>query len=137
MKMTNLKWRLQELPTGGEIADLVERDVITKEEAREILFSPKKDNDEEDVKSLKSEINFLRELVEKMANKGSVYVWPSGGYTHWQHYPWYPVYSQALGTTFTTTGTTSTVSGSRPLNAINAFSATNSNVLQLPKYTIK
>lgn len=61
------KWRLFELPTPAEVGQLVRDEILTKEEAREILIS--KENDEErDKKSLQGEIKFLRELVEKLSS---------------------------------------------------------------------
>jgi hypothetical protein len=67
MTKTKLKWRLGRLPEPQEIALLLEKELLTKEEAREILFSQGKE-DEKDTKALESEIKFLRELVEKLSN---------------------------------------------------------------------
>lgn len=64
---TKTKWRLGELPTPGEVTDLVRADILTKDEAREILISLETD-EERDKKSLQGEIKFLRELVEKLSN---------------------------------------------------------------------
>jgi hypothetical protein len=60
-------WRLKELPTADTLADLIEKEIITKDEAREILFS-QEEVEERDEKSLKEEIKFLRALVEKLSN---------------------------------------------------------------------
>jgi len=64
---TKTKWRLSDLPTPSELTDLVRADILTKEEAREILISLETD-EERDKKSLQGEIKFLRELVEKLSN---------------------------------------------------------------------
>ncbi len=61
-----IKWRLGTLPSPEEVADLFKQSLLTKEEAREILFS-EVDEKERDVKSLESEIKFLRELVERLS----------------------------------------------------------------------
>lgn len=61
-----LKWRLGKLPTSDEVLKLVNDKIITKEEAREILFNEKEEL-EQDEESLKSEIKFLRELVENLS----------------------------------------------------------------------
>ena len=61
-----IKWRLAERPTSSEISLLVEKEILTKDEAREILFT-KEDEKERDEKSLKDEIRFLRDLVEKLS----------------------------------------------------------------------
>lgn len=64
---TKTKWRLSALPTPQEIADLVASDILTKEEAREILISQETEEDR-DKKSLQAEIKFLRELVQKLSD---------------------------------------------------------------------
>ncbi len=75
--MTNTKivWRLKELPTSQALRELVKDKILSSEEARQILFSSEtieENKDKRDVESLKSEIKFLRELVEKLSNSQSV-----------------------------------------------------------------
>ena len=67
MKKTNLVWRLSNRPTADEIVELRAQEIITKEEARELLFNQETE-EERDKKSLQSEIKFLRELVDKLSN---------------------------------------------------------------------
>lgn len=64
-KKKDLKWRLDRLPTPDEVQGLLNSDIITKAEARGILFNQV---DEVDKKDLKEEIKFLRDLVEKLSN---------------------------------------------------------------------
>lgn len=64
---TKIKWRLGELPTPSEVVGLLEAELLTKDEAREILISQETDEDR-DKKSLQGEIIFLRELVQKLSN---------------------------------------------------------------------
>ena len=66
MKKLNLKWRLSEKPTPQSVVDLVNTGIITKEEAKEILFNQETE-ESRDQESLKAEIKFLRELVEKLS----------------------------------------------------------------------
>jgi len=68
MKKT-LNWRLQDLPTAGEVAELVNSEVITKEEAREILFSEKDKTQisNEQIQAYKEQIEFLQGLVTKLS----------------------------------------------------------------------
>lgn len=61
-----LVWRLGKLPSPDEVRELVKDKIITQEEAREILFSFGEEKDR-DAESLKSEVKFLRELVEKLS----------------------------------------------------------------------
>ena len=71
MKKTKIVWRLKTTPTVEEVNDLLKNEVITKEEAREILFT---EETQEDVKTkyLKKEIEFLKEnlaYIEDIARK--------------------------------------------------------------------
>jgi len=53
------------------LQELVSSGILTKDEAREILFNETEES-ERSVESLKQEIKFLRELVEKLANSQKV-----------------------------------------------------------------
>jgi hypothetical protein len=72
----NLTWKLKEMPTGGELADLVETGVISKEEAREIMFGSA-ENDKEKVKALEEQLEFLRDLVKELSKNRTttIYDW--------------------------------------------------------------
>lgn len=70
-KDKKIVWRLSDLPTAGEVAELVEAEVLTKEEAREILLNELDKKDElekktEQVKSLEEQIKFQQDLIEKL-----------------------------------------------------------------------
>jgi len=64
-------WRLKEQPTSEMLRELVKDQILTKDEAREILFNLQEES-ERDNESLKQEIKFLRELVEKLSEKQKV-----------------------------------------------------------------
>ena len=64
-------WRLKEQPTSEMLRELVKDNILTHDEAREILFNLEEQTDR-DIESLRSEIKFLRELVEKLANSQKV-----------------------------------------------------------------
>jgi hypothetical protein len=72
MTKKKLVWRFSKLPTVDEIHQLTsgERPILTKDEAKEILFDYKEvdEKDERDKKSLEEEIKFLRLLVEKLSS---------------------------------------------------------------------
>lgn len=70
MKNTKLIWRLKEQPTSESLRELVKDKILTNEEAREILFSSEV-VEERDSNSLKNEIKFLRDLVEKLSQNRS------------------------------------------------------------------
>lgn len=53
------------MPSGGEVAQLVEQGVITKEEAKDLLFNESKNND--DVEQLKKQIEFLEGIVKELS----------------------------------------------------------------------
>ncbi len=68
-----LIWRLREQPTPESLKGLVNTNILTKDEAREILFSSETEEDR-DKKSLESEIKFLRNLVEKLSKGNNSHV---------------------------------------------------------------
>lgn len=115
MTKKELKWRLKELPTGDEVAELVAQGVITKEEARKLLFNEDKE-DSDKLKARHEEIKFLRELVDKLASKHNG--WTTIYHEYYRikpHYPvWYSNYgplmqtysSNAIGANTTTTAYT-------------------------------
>ena len=88
-----LNWRLSKLPTPDEVRELVKDKIITQEEAREILFSLQTDEDR-DNESLKSEIKFLRELVEKLSNNSLTKIVEIIREVEkpWRRYSWYDPY---------------------------------------------
>ena len=134
-----LNWRLGKLPSPDEVRELVKDKIITQDEARDILFSEQEET-ERDVKSLESEIKFLRELVEKLSKGSTSQVVETIRYIEkpYTRYPWYVPYqtwcssgnslvgvayansaSVALNTTATGAGSTSNVSGR--FSSINTF----------------
>jgi polyhydroxyalkanoate synthesis regulator phasin len=63
-----LVWKLAEKPSGHVVAELVAQGVITKEEARSILFREEvKQSDE--VVALKELVNTLSEMVQELMNR--------------------------------------------------------------------
>lgn len=69
----DLTWRLSELPDATDVARLVEQMVITVDEAREILFRERTNDDKSDryveVKSLKEQIKFQQDTIDKLISK--------------------------------------------------------------------
>lgn len=68
MTKKDLVWRLKERPTVHEITELVRDEVISKEEARDILFNEnttKSDSDK--IKALEKQIEFLEDLVKDLS----------------------------------------------------------------------
>lgn len=110
-KTSELKWRLSALPSGAEVAQLVEQKVITTDEAREILFTEQSKvqlEEPEKMKSLQEEVKFLRNLVDVLASTRS------GGYTvvyeQWKRYnpvfaTWHTNYAGVMGKAQTLNGT--------------------------------
>lgn len=103
MKKTKIVWRLKEQPTAEKLRDLVSSGILNKEEARQILFSSEEVT-ERDIESFKSEIKFLRELVEKLSkhnNQRVVEVIREVVEVETPIYirqPWYPYYYYWCGT---------------------------------------
>ena len=68
--MTNtLKWRLTKLPTVEELTLLVEKNIVTKEEAKKVLFN---NETERDIESYKQEIKFLKEVIDKLGDREKI-----------------------------------------------------------------
>lgn len=113
-KKTKLVWRLGKLPTVEELQKLIIDKIITKEEAREILFKSEEIDTEEkrDKKSLESEIKFLRELIETLSkhNNSRIIEVIKEIEKPYKTYPWYQPYyywTYPSDSTFTlTSGTT-------------------------------
>ena len=108
-KNTFMKWRLSALPTPEQIQGLVASDILSKDEAREILFSTEEDRDS---KSLKEEIKFLRDLVEKLSdNKMSRIVEVIKEVPVYRECNWYQPYVAWCGTDTALSGTIPTSAG--------------------------
>lgn len=70
----NLTWKLSELPSAGEIASLVDSEVITKEEARDIMFG-NPESDKEKLEALEKLVDFLQGLIKDLT-KNKVAIMP-------------------------------------------------------------
>lgn len=86
-----LIWRLGKLPTPDEVLKLVNDKLITKEEAREILFN-EETTEQRSVKDLETEIKFLKELVEKLSDRKTIVEVTKQVLPIYINQPWYPPY---------------------------------------------
>ncbi len=94
---TKIVWRLKESPTSQALRELVKDKILSNEEAREILFSSEsieENKDNRDIESLKSEIKFLRELVDKLSQNNNTKIIEVIKEVEkpWKQYPWYEPY---------------------------------------------
>ncbi|MCR4286334.1 MAG: hypothetical protein NUW00_05565 [Candidatus Kaiserbacteria bacterium] len=108
MKTRNV-WRLANRPTSEDVVKLLSSGIITKEEAKDILFNVEEEG-ERDKKSLESEIKFLRELVERLSNGNQTKIIETIRYVEkpYIQYPWYQPYQYWCGTSSLGSVTTST-----------------------------
>ena len=90
-KKTFMRWKLKTLPTPTDITALIEKGVISKDEARDILFNSEEVG-ERSIDSLKQEIKFLRELVEKLANRSQITTTIKEVRVPYHNYTWYKPY---------------------------------------------
>jgi len=105
-----IKWRLGELPTPEEVGHLHNLGLLTKDEAREILFKEEEET-ARDVKSLESEIKFLRDLVERLSkSSGKIVETIRLIEKPYYNQPWYQPYQVWCGL-----GSTSITSGSNTM----------------------
>jgi hypothetical protein len=112
-KDKKIAWRLKELPTGGEVAELVEAGVLTKDEAREIIIKETdKQDDSELIEALKKQIKFLEDLVKEQARNNTPVV-----IDRWvRHYDYTPRLIYANSGMMSTSGTTTLTSGMNTVN---------------------
>lgn len=127
---TKIKWRLSTLPTPEEVTLLLAQDVLTKDEAREILFSLETE-EERNKKSLQDEIKFLRELVAKLSTNRSVIIETIREvHKPYKQYDWYQPYNLYASTAAQSSLSASSTNAVYSLNA-SASGAGGSGVLQL------
>jgi hypothetical protein len=115
---TKLVWRLKEQPTAGSLAQLVSVGIISKEDAKEILCSSETEEDR-DKESLKAEIKFLREIVEKLSSKSQIVEIIEKKTPYWKKYVWYGPYTTWCNVT--TGSTSTTLKTSSNFSDINTF----------------
>jgi hypothetical protein len=110
--MKKLIWRLGKLPSVDELQSLVKDKIITQEEARDILFKSESDEDR-DKESLKSEIKFLRELVQQLSGSQNRIIetikYIEKPYYKWSWYEPYRVYCQTSDLVTYTTSTSANI----------------------------
>jgi hypothetical protein len=95
---TTLKWRLSKLPTVEELRDLVKDGVITKDEARDVLFN-RQDEEDRDKESLQAEIKFLRELISNLSSRSTIVEFIRDTVPKWSSYGWTKPYITWCGST--------------------------------------
>lgn len=101
-------WRLKESPTAEKLSILVKGNLLTREEAREVLFNLTEES-ERSVESLKEEIKFLREIVDQLSQSKSkvVEIIREVG-TPYKRWDWVPRYIDWCGTGITDSNVTFT-----------------------------
>lgn len=85
-------WRLKEQPTADALRELVKDQILSKDEAREILLSQEEQEDR-DKKSLESEIKFLRELVAQLSERSQIVKQVEIIEHRYDKYPWFQPYA--------------------------------------------
>jgi hypothetical protein len=115
---TQLKWRLQKLPSVDELLKLVSDKIITQEEAKEILFN-KETESERDIESYKQEVKFLKEVIGKLGDGNKIVTIVKESVPHYITQPFYqPYWSYATttGSLYLNAGSSTTTTG---LNSVN------------------
>jgi hypothetical protein len=115
-----LKWRLAEKPTAQALQDLVKSQIITKEEARQILLD-EGEYTSKDIQEIKDEIALLRKLVLETSNGLSVIKIIEREVPTWKPYwSWtnpYMTYCSSNGNMLVGNGTT-TLQGTNAINVV-------------------
>jgi len=65
-----LKWRLKDKPTVDDVTQLLDKGLLSKDEARQIILD-ETDIKHSDILALQDEIKLLRELVLKISEQNS------------------------------------------------------------------
>lgn len=124
MKKKTLVWRLKEQPTAEKLQGLVYSGILTKDEAREILFNLQIE-DERSIEGLKSEIKFLRELVENLSNTSKVVEIIREIEKPYRRYDWCKPYINWCDNTTVWSSTSNTVDSSVDTTALNSTAISN------------
>lgn len=86
-------WRLSTQPTVDEITTLLDKGVITKQEAKEILFRNEEEIKTDQLKEIKEEIKFLRDIVLQLSKKSPEIVYKHI-YDHIERKPYYSYWNE-------------------------------------------
>jgi predicted nuclease of restriction endonuclease-like RecB superfamily len=73
VEKATLKWRLSNKPTLQDVEKMLGLEIISKEEARKILFSEESTNDK--VKAHEEQVQFLQRVVDKLSSQPPQVVW--------------------------------------------------------------
>jgi len=68
-----LKWRLSQAPTYEQVMDLLDAEVITSDEAKQILFSEV--NSADQTKALDEQVTFLKDIIDRLSKQPPQQVW--------------------------------------------------------------
>lgn len=66
MTKKNLIWRLKDKPSVEDVTELLKEQVVTKEEARDLLFN-EAGSDSEKLRDLKKQVEYLEDLVKELS----------------------------------------------------------------------
>ncbi len=119
-----LIWRLGKLPTVEELIMLINDKLITKEEAKDILFNFEDEKKEDSLESLKSEVKFLKEIIEKLSrnNPYQLYQYVQQVQPIYYRQPWYqPFVTYCSASNQKLTGGVTSGTNSINLNATSAI----------------
>lgn len=68
-----LTWRLASKPSLDDVTTLLEKEVITKDEARQMLFSEVDRNGQ--IKALEEQVEFLKDIIDRLSKQPAQTVW--------------------------------------------------------------
>ena len=116
-----IKWNLKEAPTSEGLEKLVKAKILKEDEAREILFSYVEE-EKRDIDSLKSEIEFLRKLVQKLSERSQIVsTIREIEVPYYKKYPWYGQYEVWCGGTVNNISTQNHANNSISFSGIKTF----------------
>jgi len=99
-----LVWRFSEKPSTQSLRELVLSGILTKEEAKDILFNEVEES-ERTIESYQQEIKFLREIIDKLSNRTQIVEVIKEVYKPYLQWTWtQPYYSFTTIPTITCSG---------------------------------
>ena len=129
-------WRLKESPTTENLRELVKDKILTADEAREILFSSVEES-ERDIESLKSEIKFLREIVQSLSqNRSQIVTTIEKIVPIYKQFPWYRQYDIwcANDNMMYCTADSNTASTASLMNSINSITTSSADFTNIKTF---
>ena len=130
VKRVSLKWRLSDKPTLKDVTVMLEKEIITKEEAKDMLFNEEvEEKTDKKIEALKEQIKFLQAVIESLSSKSHDTVTYIPAYPTYWYWPTHRPYwvNSTSGTTY---GTATLNTGSLGSSGSTTYSVNTQNLIR-------